>query len=112
MAFESLGICHLDADRDERVLDHEQRDLDKAQEAHAEKQVQVAADGADQVVDGELGLLFHLLIGERVQVEDEPNQVLLFVVDVVGLVGAERAEDRVGAERVVGVELRGWKDER
>ena len=40
--------------------------LDKAHEAHAEEQVQMAADEADQRVDGHLGLLLDLGVGERV----------------------------------------------
>ena len=102
--------CHFDANRDERVLDKKQHDLHKTQETHSKEQVQMTSNHANQVVHRHLGLLFHLLIGERVQVEDEPKQVLVFVVYEVRLVGAERAENRVGAERAIGVEFGGRKD--
>ena len=105
-----LIVCHSDTNRDEHILDREQPNLHKTQKAHAEKQVQVATDCANQVVYSQLSLLFHLLIGERVQVEDEPKQVFVLVVDKIRLVGAEGAKDRVCTKCLVGIEWRGWKD--
>ena len=102
--------CHIDANRDERVLDKKQHDLHKTQETHSKEQVQMTSNHTNQVIYRHLGLLFHLLIGERVQVEDEPKQVFVLVVDKIRLVGAEGAKDRACTKCLVGIEWRGWKD--
>ena len=57
--------------------------LDKAEQRHAEKQVQVTADGADQRVQSHLGLLLDLRHRERLVVEHEASQVVACVSVVV-----------------------------
>ena len=73
----------------------EHGNLDKAGQRHAEKQVQVATDGADQRVHGHLGLFLDLRHRERLVVEHEASQVEARKgarLHVVGLCGSSLGE--------------------
>ena len=59
--------------RDEE--DEELDDLDEAEKRHAQKEVQVAADNADQVHPGHLPLLDYLRVGELVVVDGQLDEI-------------------------------------
>ena len=56
---------------------YELSDLQKADQTHAEKKVQVAADQADETLDGELRLLLHHRVLERLVEDRHAQQVLV-----------------------------------
>ena len=77
--------------------------FDKAEQRHAEKQVQVATDGADQRVHGHLGLLVHVCVGKRVEVEDETDKVLRSCRGKLTLIGAQCPQSTCCGELLLGI---------
>ena len=94
------------ARRLEAVLDQMHKgldDFDKADEAHAEEDVQVAADGADERLGGDARLLLDERVGESIVEDGELDKVvdqIVLVVALIAMKGAERVRVRVGFELI------------
>ena len=81
---------------DERETDHLGA-FDKAEQRHAHEKVQVAAENADQVFCGHLGLLFDVRVGECAVYDRELHNARGQVVREVALIGELGDERRIGS---------------
>ena len=89
------------------MQDDEFEELTKAEHAHAEKQVQVAAYHTEQVHPRDLGLLVDAYVREGVVVDLDLDGVVGQLLREVGLIGVARDQNGVARQRRVDVEIRG-----